>query len=206
MVREGMAEMLSLNEDIKVVGQAGDGREAIELAKETGPDVVILDVEMPVMGAQGALRRLLGLSPPPKVVIVTVFADRRLVRELLGMGASAYLTKGASSQDLVSTVRSVAHVPPGDPDNVTVTMPREDFDAEERAESELSRRETQILRLVASGMGNKEVANTLHLSETTIKRHLSNVYDKLDVNTRGEAVSKAVSKGWISSWDITKDE
>ena len=206
MVREGMAEMLSLNEDIKIVGQAGDGREAVELARETGPDVVILDVEMPVMGAQAALRRLLELSPPPKVVIVTVFANQRLVRELLGLGASAFLTKNASSQDLAATVHSVTHVSPGDPDNVTVTMPREDFDAEEPVESDLSRRELQVLRLAARGMGNKEVANNLHLSETTVKRNLSNVYSKLDVNNRGEAVSKAVSEGWVSSWDIARDE
>ncbi len=205
MVREGMAEMLSLNEDIEVVGQAGDGREAVELAKERRPDVVILDVEMPVMGAQGALRRLLMLSTPPKVVIVTVFADRRLVRELLELGASAFLTKNASSQDLVATLRSVAHGPLENPDNVTVTMPRKDYDAEDATESPLSRREAQILRLVAGGMGNMEVAQSLHLSESTVKRHLSNVYGKLDVNTRGEAVSRAVSEGWVSFWDIAGD-
>ena len=203
MVREGMAEMLSLNEDVEIVGQAGNGREAVELAKEVKPDVVILDVEMPVMGAQVALKRLLELSPPPKVVIVTVFAGQRLVRELLGLGASAFLAKSASSQDLVTTVRSVARdLHEG---NVTITVPREDLDVEEPTESELSQREMQILRLVARGVGNKEVANTLHLSETTIKRNLSNVYDKLGVHTRGEAVSKAISEGWISSWDLAKD-
>ncbi len=206
MVREGMAEMLSLNEDIEIVAQAGDGREAIELARETSPDVVLLDVEMPVMGAQAALKQLLKLSPPPKVVIVTVFADRRLVRELLGLGASAFLAKSASSRDLLAAVRSVAHVPLGTPATVTVTVPREEYDAEEPAENTLSRREVQILRLVARGAGNREVADSLHLSESTVKRHLSNVYDKLGVNTRGEAVSRAVSEGWISSWDIARDD
>ena len=197
MVREGMAEMLSLNEDIEIVAQAGDGREAIELARETSPDVVLLDVEMPVMGAQAALKQLLKLSPPPKVVIVTVFADRRLVRELLGLGASAFLAKSASSRDLLAAVRSVARVPLGDPDNVTVTLPREDYDAEEPAENTLSRREVQILRLVARGAGNREVADSLHLSESTVKRHLSNVYDKLGVNTRAAAVSAALRGGLI---------
>ena len=206
MVREGMAEMLSLNEDVEVVAQARDGREAVALAKRENPDVVILDVEMPVMGAQATLRRLQELSPPPKVVIVTVFAERRLVSELLGLGASAFLSKSASSQDLISTVLSVARDPHGgDGANVSVTVPREDFDALELAESELSQRETQILRLVARGTSNKEAAKTLHLSETTVKRHLSNVYAKLGVHTRGEAVSKAVSEGWISSWDVTRD-
>ena len=207
MVREGMAEMLSLNDDIEVVAQARDGREAVALAKRENPDVVILDVEMPVMGAQATLRRLQELSPPPKVVIVTVFAERRLVSELLGLGASAFLSKSASSQDLISTVLSVARASQhgGDGDTVSVTIPREDFDALELAQSELSQRETEILRLVARGTSNREVARNLHISETTVKRHLANVYAKLGVHTRGEAVSKAVSEGWISSWDVTRD-
>jgi DNA-binding NarL/FixJ family response regulator len=202
MVREGMAEILSLNEDIEVVGQAGNGQEAVALARETKPHVAILDVEMPVMGAGGA-------REAPEVPVaaegdrLTVFADRRLVRELLRVGASAFLSKSASSQDLVSTVRSVVQVPRGDD---TVTVPRADYDADAPAESGLSGRETEVLRLVARGAGNKEVAETLHLSETTVKRHLSNVYDKLGVHTRGEAVSKAVSEGWISSWDIARGE
>ena len=205
MVREGMAEMLSLHDDVEVVGQAGDGREAVELAREATPDVVILDVEMPVMGGQAELKRLLDFPSPPKVVVVTVFADRRLVRELLGLGASAFLAKSASSEDLVATVRSVARAPRGEGDNVIVSVPREDYDAEASAESPLSPREVEILRMVARGAGNKEVSETLHLSETTVKRHLSNVYDKLGVRTRGEAVSRAVSEGWISSWDIARD-
>ena len=206
MVREGMAEMLSLNGDVEVVAQAGNGREAVALAKQTAPDVVILDVEMPVMGAQAAISHLLRLSPKPKVVVVSVFADRRLVRELLGLGASAFLSKGASSQDLISTVRSVARsTPGGTASNVIVSVPREDYDADGPAESGLSNREAEVLRVVARGASNKEVSEALHVSETTVKRHLSNVYDKLGVHTRGEAVSKAVSEGWISSWDISRD-
>jgi len=204
LVREGMSEILSLQDDIEVVAQAGDGREAVSLAKQTRPDVAILDVEMPVMGAQAALRRLRELSSPPKAIIVTVFADPRLVRELLGLGASAFLAKSASSEDLIATVRSVARDRSGD--NVIVSVSREHFDAEGPAESPLSRREAEALRLAARGAGNKEISEMLHLSETTVKRHLSNVYDKLGVKTRGEAVSRAVSEGWISSWDIARDE
>lgn len=206
MVREGMAEMLDLHDDIEVVAQAADGREAIELARETQPDVAILDVEMPVMGAQATLKRLREFKAPPKAIIVTVFADPRLVRELLGLGASAFLAKSASSQDLIATVRSVARPRLGEEDNVIVSVPRADFDAPAPSENLLSRREAEVLKLAARGSGNKEIAGSLHLSETTIKRHLSNVYDKLGVRTRGEAVSRAVSEGWISSWDIARDE
>ncbi len=206
MVREGMAEMLALHDDIEVVAQAGNGREAVELARGTHPDVAILDVEMPVMGAQATLQRLREFEAPPKAIIVTVFADPRLVRELLGLGASAFLAKSASSADLIAAVRSVVRPRLGEEDNVIVSVPRADFDAPAPAEGLLSRREAEVLRLAARGTGNKEIAGSLHLSETTVKRHLSNVYDKLGVKTRGEAVSRAVSEGWISSWDISHKE
>jgi DNA-binding NarL/FixJ family response regulator len=209
MVREGMSEMLSTDKDIEVVGEAENGQEAVELARKLKPDVVILDIEMPVMGAQAALTRMLRISPLPKVIIVTVFADSRLVRELLGRGASAYLSKSASTQDLITTVRSVAR---GQyEDNVILSVPRGVLDAVDDGaagdeSSPLSRREMEILLAVARGMSNKQAAEKLHLSVTTVKRHLSNIYEKLKVSSRGEATRKAITEGWISSWDVTQDE
>lgn len=209
MFREGMSEMLTTDEDIEVVGEAENGQEAVELVRKLKPDVVILDIEMPVMGAQAALTRMLRISPLPKVIIVTVFADPRLVRELLGRGASAYLSKSASTQDLITTVHSVAR---GQyEDNVILSVPRGALDAAENnaardQSSPLSRREMEILVSVARGMSNKQVAEKLHLSVTTVKRHLSNIYEKLKVGSRGEATRKAISEGWISSWDVTQDE
>jgi DNA-binding NarL/FixJ family response regulator len=208
MVREGMAEMLSLNDDVEIVGQAGDGREAIELAKQTDPDVVVLDVEMPVIGGQAALKRLLDLPRPPRVVVVTVFADQRLVREMLALGASAYLSKNAPMQDLISTVRSVAHGQ--DDDSVILHVPRETLEGggygKVRTGSELSSREAEVLLLAARGLANREMARALHLSETTVKRHLSNVYEKMGVHSRGEATRKALSEGWISAWDVSRED
>jgi DNA-binding NarL/FixJ family response regulator len=209
MVREGMSEMLSTDEEIEVVGEAENGQEAVELVRKLKPDVVILDVEMPVMGAQAALTRMLRISPLPKVIIVTVFADPRLVRELLGRGASAYLSKSASTQDLITTVHSVAR---GQyEDNVILSVPRGALDAAEDnaagdESSPLSLREMEVLLSVARGMSNKQVAEKLHLSVTTVKRHLSNIYEKLKVGSRGEATRKAISEGWISSWDVAQDE
>jgi DNA-binding NarL/FixJ family response regulator len=205
MVRQGMAEMLSTDGQIEVVGEAANGREAVDLARSTKPDVVVLDVEMPLMGGQAALRRLLDLSPPPRVVVVTVFADQRLVRELLGLGASAYLTKNAPMRSLISTVRSVAQ---GEDDNVIVSLPRETLreDAGPRPEDVLSRREAEVLGRAARGENNREIALTLHLSETTVKRHLSNAYEKMGVHSRGEATRKALSEGWLSTGDITRED
>jgi len=209
MVREGMSEMLSTEEDIQVVGEAENGQEAVELVRKLKPDVVILDIEMPVMGAQAALTRMLRISPLPKVIIVTVFADSRLVRELLGRGASAYLSKSASTQDLITTVKSVAR---GQyEDNVILSVPRGALDAAEDnaagdESSSLSRREMEVLLSVVRGMSNKQAAEKLHLSVITVKRNLSNIYEKLNVSSRGEATRKAISEGWISSWDVAQDE
>jgi len=207
MVREGMAEIFSLSEDIEVVGQAANGREAVDRARETKPDVVILDIEMPVMGAQAALKYLLGISPKPKVVIVTVLAEGRMIRELLRLGASAYLVKNASMRNLFDTVRSVAHGQPRD--DAIVSVPREaalEREPERGAECYLSRRQMEILRLAASGMSNRVAAEKLHIAETTVKRHLADAYKKLGVGSRGEAARKAMAEGWISAWDISRDD
>jgi DNA-binding NarL/FixJ family response regulator len=207
MVRQGMAEMLSTDERIAVVGEAANGREAVELAGRTKPDVVVLDVEMPLMSGQVALQKLLGLSHPPKVVVVTVFADPRVVRELLDLGASAYLTKNTPMRNLISTVHSVAR---DQGNNVIVSLPREtlweDTSDGSQPEDVLSRREAEVLGRAARGQGNKEIARTLHLSETTVKRHLSNVYERMGVRSRGEATRKALSEGWISARDITRED
>jgi len=204
MVRQGFSEMLSADAGMVVVGEAENGREAVALAERTRPDVAILDVEMPVMGAQAALKKMLDLSPPPKVVIVTVFADRRLVQELLALGASAYLSKGASMRTLLDTVRSVARG--GDEENVIVSVPRETLHRTEEDDpgGDLTPREREVLLLAARGLSNGRIGENLHLSKTTVKRHLSNIYEKLGVHSRGEAVGKAISEGWISSWDISR--
>jgi DNA-binding NarL/FixJ family response regulator len=206
-----MAEILSTDPQIEVVAEAADGREAVDLARKQGPDVVVLDVEMPVVGGQVALRKLLDLRPPPKVVIVTVFADEAHVRELLALGASAYLSKNASMEDLISTVRSVAHVDQeeqeGQDDDVILFVPRASFEEEDtRRESSLSGREAEVLMLAARALSNREIAETLHLSQTTVKRHLSNVYEKMGVRSRGEAARKALSEGWISAWDVSRED
>lgn len=200
--------MLSTDEGIEVVAEAADGREAVDLAWRTRPDVVILDVEMPVMGGQVALRKLLALSPPPKVVIVTVFADESHVRELLSLGASAYLSKNASMQNLIATVRSVtARDPEGSEEEVILFVPRGTFEeGDDPGESSLSGREAEVLLLAARALSNREIAQALHLSETTVKRHLSNVYEKLGVRSRGEAARKALSEGWISAWDVSRED
>jgi DNA-binding NarL/FixJ family response regulator len=207
LVRQGMAEMLSTDPGIEVVAEAANGREAVDLAREQRPDVVVLDVEMPVMSGQVALRKLLALRTPPEVVIVTVFADDSHVRELLALGASAYISKNSSMGNLISTVRSVVEDRQGqNEDDVILYVPRTAFEGNGPEKSSLSEREAEVLMLAARALSNREIAWSLHLSETTIKRHLSNVYGKLGVRTRAEAARKALSEGWISAWDVSREE
>lgn len=208
MFRQGLREMLSTDEGIEVVGEADNGREAVTLATQIKPDVVILDVEMPVMGAAEAMEEMLTLSPPPRILIVTMFDNPRLVRELLARGASGYLVKSASLEELLTAVRTAAQSPTGRGGrNVILSVPREVLQrVEGRTEDEPSRRELEILLLAARGLSNRQIATALSLSEATIKRHLANLYARMDVGSRSEATRKALSEGWFTVRDVTHQE
>ena len=208
MFRQGLKEMLFTDSGIEVVGEADNGRVAVALARQIKPDVVVLDVEMPVMGAAEALDHMLELSPPPRVLIVTMFDSPRLVRELLARGASGYLVKSASLENLLAAVRAAAKGP-SDPsgENVILAIPRAVLQrVEKRGDEEPSGRELEILLLAARGLSNRQIAASLSLSEATVKRHLANLYAKMDVGSRGEATRVALSEGWFTARDVTQGE
>jgi DNA-binding NarL/FixJ family response regulator len=208
MFRQGLKEMLSTDGEIEIIGEADNGRDAVVLARERKPDVVILDVEMPVMGASEAMEMILGISPRPRILIVTMFDNPRLVRELLARGASGYLVKSASLEELLGAVREAAQSATGPRgENVILAVPRGVLErVEERGEEEPSGRELEILLLAASGLSNRQIAASLTLSEATVKRHLANLYAKMGVGSRGEATRKALSEGWFTARDLTHGE
>jgi DNA-binding NarL/FixJ family response regulator len=205
MFRQGLKEMLSTDAGIEIVGEADNGRDAIALAQRVKPDVVVLDVEMPVMGAAEAMEVMLGNSPPPRIVIVTMYDNPRLVREFLALGASAYLVKSASLEELIAAVRTAASSPLGPPgQNVILAVPRSVLElVNENAEEMPSGRELEILLLASRGLSNRQIAASLHISEATVKRHLANLYAKIRVSSRSEATHKALLQGWISALDLT---
>jgi DNA-binding NarL/FixJ family response regulator len=205
MFRQGIKEMLSTDGEIEVVGEAENGREAVVLTEKLAPDVVLLDVEMPVMGATEAMERMLENSPLPRVVIVTMYDDPSLVRELIGLGAVAYLVKSATMEELHAAVHTAANSPVGPDKNVVIVTSPKAFRNQAEADG-LSERELEVLLMVARGMSNQQIAASLHLSEATVKRHLANIYPRIGVSSRGEAVRKALSKKWISARDITGGE
>ena len=207
MFRQGVKEMLSTADDVEVVGEARDGSEAVDLARKVRPDVVLLDVEMPVMGAEEAMLRILEIPAPPRVVIVTMHDEPRLVRWFLGRGASAYLVKSATLEELVTAVRSAARIDPGASDNQAVmVIPHDVLERLDRRADFLSGRELEILLLAARGLSNRQISTALHIAEATVKRHLANVYAKMEVGSRSEATRVAISNGWISAHELSREE
>ncbi len=206
MFRQGLKEMLATDEKIRIVGEAANGRVAVEMARREKPDVVVLDVEMPILGAAGALEEMLRISPPPRVLIVSMYDNPRLVRDLLSRGASGYLVKSASLEELLAAVRRAAESPQGRKgENVILAVPRAVLErVREGDDGGLSSREQEILLLAARGLSNRRISDDLHISEATVKRHLANVYEKMNVGSRGEAAQKALQEGWITTSDLTR--
>jgi DNA-binding NarL/FixJ family response regulator len=203
LFREGIAEIFDAEEDMEVIGEAANGQEAIELAAEVKPDVVLLDVEMPLMGAEQAVRRILHSSPSSKILVLTMYDEPRLVRKLLMLGAHGYLVKNATREELVAAVRTVHRVE----DRIVLSVSRRTAARLEGSEqSVLSSRELEVLLLISRAMRNNQVASHLHISEGTVKRHLTNIYAKLGVSSRTDAAKKALSSGLLTFRDISEPD
>jgi DNA-binding NarL/FixJ family response regulator len=200
LVRAGFRAILEANDDIRVVGEAGDGLAAVEAARATSPDVVLMDIRMPRMDGVEATRRL----HDQRVVILTTFDHDEYIVEALRAGASGFLLKDAPPEELVRAVRVVAAgdalLAPGITrqllDRVAAKLPR----ARSRlphALDELTEREREVLLLVARGRSNAEIAAGLHISDTTVKTHVSHVLEKLGLRDRVQAVVLAYETGLI---------
>jgi DNA-binding NarL/FixJ family response regulator len=205
MFREGMASVLADYASIEVVGQADNDEGAVELARLSKPDVVLMQVQMPIPRAKENLRRMREVSDPaPKVVIVTMIEDPREVRELMDVGVSAYIVKSTSTEHLVAAVRASILDPKSK--NVVVGMPRVLLEeAQEGSQGVLSARELEILLLAARGLSNHQIATRAHLAEGTVKRHLTNTYHKMGVGSRSEATRMALYEEWITIQDVTDE-
>jgi DNA-binding NarL/FixJ family response regulator len=184
LVRAGLAALLATADDLEVVGQAGDGQAAVDLAQETHPDVVLMDLSMPVLDGVEATRQVLAASPQTRVVVLTSFSDKERVGEALAAGAIGYLLKDCDPADLLRAVRAAAQGDaPLDPRVARALLPS----ARELAGPELSARELQVLALVSDGMANKQIARALGISERTVKAHLGNVFRRIGVADRTSA-------------------
>jgi DNA-binding NarL/FixJ family response regulator len=205
MFREGMAGMLasSYGDHLEVVGKTHIGEEAITLAQEEDPDVIIMQVDRTLKKAKDTLRQMRegSSSSPPKVIILTMFEEPRMVRDIMGLGANAYIHKSATVEELFAAVRT-ATLDTSEGHEVVV-MPQEALELSEDGRVGVpSSREMEILLLAARGMSNRQIATHLNISESTVKRHLANLYPKMEASSRGEAVRIALENEWFTISEI----
>lgn len=202
LVRQGVRSLLELADDIEVTGEAADGASAIERVPDIAPDVLLLDMRMPKKNGLDVLTELGQSGQLPPTIILTTFDDDELVLSGIRAGARGYLLKDVALEELLEAVRSVAA-------GKTIVKPavtqrllkglgkiRNDFSSLEQPDP-LTERETEILRLMAGGYSNKEIANALNVAEGTVKNHVSNVLSKMGVRDRTRAVLKAFEAGVI---------
>jgi DNA-binding NarL/FixJ family response regulator len=192
LVRAGLTILLQTAEDLDVVGEAADGEQALVLARELQPDVVLMDLSMPVLDGVAATRRLVAEQPGTRVVVLTSFAETERVQQALAAGAVGYLLKDCDPHELMSGVRAAAQgFAPIDPRVTRALLPTAQPAAPTPAPAPppevLSGREAEVLALVAQGLANKQVARSLGISEHTVKVHLNNVYRRIGVNDRTSA-------------------
>jgi DNA-binding NarL/FixJ family response regulator len=204
LFREGLRTLLSLQPDLDVVGEAGNGEEAVRLAASLRPRVVLMDAQMPVLDGVAATRRLHAAQPECRVIMLTTFDDDENVFEGLRAGAVGYLLKDAPSEKLVEAIRAAARgesfLQPSVAAKVVAEFARLAEKPAPRPQpliEPLSERELEILRLVADGASNREIAAKLVIAEGTVKNHLTNILGKLSVRDRVQAALKAKELGLI---------
>jgi len=201
LVRQGIRQFLEESGDIVVVAEAGDGAEALRLVQEFQPDVAVVDIRMPEITGVEATRRIKQHFPGVRVLVLTAYDDDPYVQALLKAGADGYVLKTARAAELVQAVRDVYHgltaLSPAIATKVVRQVTHRPPNASQGVEA-LTEREVEVLRLAAEGMTNREIGQALSISHRTVQGHLANVYGKLQVNSRTEAVTEALKRGWIA--------
>jgi len=196
VVRQGLRDFLELQEDIEIVGEASSGEEGVQLARELIPDVVLMDLVMPGIDGVEATRQLKAVSPSTRVIVLTSFADDDKVFPAIKAGAISYLLKDVSPEELAHAIRAAQR-------NEAVLHPEvaarlmQEFSAprpDEAPVEQLTPREMEVLRLIARGKSNKEIADALIVSEKTVKTHVSNILSKLHLADRTQAAIYALRK------------
>ncbi|HZU25022.1 MAG TPA: response regulator transcription factor [Bryobacteraceae bacterium] len=197
LVRQGFKMILSAQPDLQIVGEAGNGREVLELAEKLQPDVVIMDVTMPELNGIEATRRLADVAPRARVLALSMHKDAVYVREILRAGARGYLLKDSADSDLIAAVRSIAKgeawLSPAVSDAVLTDYRRHVTDPLDL----LTSREREVLQMIAEGKTNKEIATALNLSVYTVEAHRGRIMEKLNLHSTGELVRFALRAGLI---------
>ena len=206
VVRQGTRELLEREEDLEVVAEAGDGEEAVQLAASQHPDVAIMDISMPKLNGIEATKQIKAIHPATAVLVLTAYDDDQYIFALLEAGAAGYLLKNVRAEELVDAVRavhvgeSVLHPAIARKVINRFARPKEERDADIAVE-QLTERELEVLKLAAKGMTNREIAQELVISVRTVQVHLTNVFGKIGVGSRTEAVLYGLREGWLTLED-----
>ena len=207
VVRESIRQALERESNIKVVGEANNGEEAVEMSKRLKADVILMDISMPKLNGIEATNKIKELQPGAKILILTAYDYEQFIFPLLEAGAAGYLLKDVSSHELITAINTVHR---GDvvlhPAIARKVMSRfqqaKGKETEKEMSSLLTEREVAILKMAAKGMGNSAIANELHLSVRTIESQLGTIFNKLSVGSRTEAVIQAMKRGWLTLEDL----
>ena len=202
LFREGVKQMLGSDPGLRVVGEAATGDDAIAVVTEVQPDVLLLDVEMPGPGAAAVIKQVRRVCPRTRIIILTMHGYAEVVHDLLDCGAAAYLTKSSLRVELIAAVTAVAN----NRGTVLLSLPRQtvaqmDGQRPGARAGLLTERELDVLQLVAKALSNAQIAARLHITEATVKRHLTNIYAKLNAVSRVDAIRKANAARLISTGD-----
>ena len=202
VVRDGLRVMLDRREEFVVVGEAKNGLEAVTKVRELVPDVILMDLRMPELNGVEAMHQIRAENSEAKFLVLTTYDSDEYIFDAIEAGAKGYLLKDASREDLFQAISAVHRgeslVQPGVASRVLDRLAQLTRQAGQAAEPQLlSDRELEVLQLMASGAANKQIASDLTISESTVKTHVTNIFQKLDVNHRTEAVTTAISKGII---------
>jgi two-component system NarL family response regulator len=198
VVRQGLVALLNVVDGLTVVGEAADGLEAIDQIRKHQPDVTLMDLRMPRMGGVEVIQRIRSETPQARFIVLTTYDGDEDIYRALKAGARAYLLKGMTCEDLVTTIRAVhagkSHIPPAIAERLAERMGSED----------LTPREFDVLQEIVHGKSNKEIAAALNVSEATVKTHINSLLGKLGVTDRTQAATAAIQRGIVTLESLRK--
>ena len=202
IVRQGLAKLLNAEPDLKVIGEAENGREAVKKVEKLQPDVVLMDIAMPLMNGIEATRQITRLTPPPKVIILSMHTHDRYISELLRMGASGYLLKDASGRDIIQAIRAVVKGDTYLSPSISRRVVEDYVSMKNQSSGEdlygtLSNREREVFQMIAESRPTQDIAEILCLSPSTVKTHRARIMEKLKIDNMTQLIKLAVRLGIV---------